>query len=251
MLSKNQIKLIYSLKYRKFRDELGFFVAEGDKLVKDLAVRFECEFLVANAEFISNSSVSAKNIVKSDERELKKISFQKTPQNVLAVFKIPKQKDIVPQNIENQLVLALDGIQNPGNLGTIVRIADWFGISQIVCSLDTADIYNSKVVQATMGAMANVNVYYLDLVHFIKEAREKNIAVYGTFLDGQNIYNQQLTTNGIVVMGNEGNGISPKVEQIIENKLFIPNFSTSKNKSESLNVSVAASVVLSEFRRRI
>jgi TrmH family RNA methyltransferase len=251
MLSINQTKLISSLKYKKFRDKLGLFVAEGEKLVRDMSMHFECEILVANSEFIGSLNISARNTIEASEIEIKKISSQQTPQNVLAVFKKSRQREILPRDIEDQLILALDGIQNPGNFGTIIRIADWFGVSQIVCSPETVDMYNSKVVQATMGALANVNVNYIDLEYFIKEAKKKNICLYGTFLDGQNIYNQQLTANGIVVMGNESIGISPKIEHMIENKLLIPNFSTYPNKSESLNVSVATSVVLSEFRRRI
>jgi len=144
--------------------------------------------------------------------------------------------------------LALDGIQDPGNLGTIIRIADWFGIPDIICSHDTVEVYNPKVVQATMGALSRVRVHSLDLSECMKQVEE--LPVYGTFLDGVNIYKQPLTSYGLIVMGNEGNGITPAVEQYISQRLFIPNFPQGKPTSESLNVAVATAIVCGEFRRR-
>ena len=152
-----------------------------------------------------------------------------------------------PATIQDQLVLALDGVQDPGNLGTIIRIADWFGISDIFCSADTADVWNPKVIQATMGSIARVRITYTDLVALIKEAQ---VPVYGTLLDGDNIYQQTLSQNGIIVMGNEGNGISPEIRQLITNKLLIPDFNTGDSHAESLNVAIATAITCSEFRRR-
>jgi TrmH family RNA methyltransferase len=152
-------------------------------------------------------------------------------------------------NIENELSLALDGIQDPGNMGTIVRLADWYGIHHIFCSRDTVDVYNPKVVQATMGALARVKIHYLDLVVFLTQ--NKYLPVYGTLLDGENVYEQEITAGGIIVMGNEGNGIRPEVEKLITKKLYIPNYPSGNPTSESLNVAIATAIICAEFRRRI
>jgi len=271
MLSKQKIKIVSSLKHKKFRDELGLFVAEGEKNVVDLLQKFSCEMLFATQSWLQNNhnlfdmSAEQREVqifeVKTSD-ELKPVSFLTTPQEVVAVFKIPantlsfrptgeiacKHEPISPFS-RNDLILALDCVQNTGNLGTIIRIADWFGISNVFCSLDTADVYNPKVVQATMGALANVNVHYVDLQQFIKQAKENKIPIFGTFLEGKNIYQQNLPKNGIIVLGNEGNGISAEIENLITEKLLIPNFSTKNQTSESLNVAVAAAIVCSEFRR--
>jgi len=273
MLSKQKIKIVSSLKHKKFRDEYGLFVAEGGKNVTDLLRKFSCKMLFATQDWLKNNRhlfpLSGKmseeqmglqifEVKNSDE--LKPVSFLTTPQEVVAVFQIPahtpppQRGDCSPPSgefhyIKNNLSLALDCVQNTGNLGTIIRIADWFGISNIFCSPDTADVYNPKVVQATMGALANVNVYYVDLQQFIKQAKENKIQIFGTFLEGKNIYQQNLPKNGIIVLGNEGNGISSEIERLITEKLFIPNFSTKNRTSESLNVAVAAAIVCSEFRR--
>ena len=181
------------------------------------------------------------------EDELHRISFLQHPQEVLAVFHIPtpsQPSSILP--LASNLTLALDGVQDPGNVGTIIRIADWFGITQIICSPDTADVYNPKVVQATMGSLAHVSITYCDLVPLLREA---NVPVYGTLLDGQDIYQQPLSAEGIIVMGNEGNGISPEVRQLVTNKLLIPNFNNNTETAESLNVAIATAITCSEFRR--
>jgi len=285
MLSKQKIKIISSLKHKKYRDELGLFVAEGGKNVIDLSRKFSCEMLFATQDWLKNnrhlfplsgemsegqSGLQTFEVKTADE--LKPVSFLTTPQEVVAVFKIPahtkspptpQRGDCSPPSGElegatfgrtkggyyKDLSLALDCVQNTGNLGTIIRIADWFGISNIFCSPDTADVYNPKVVQAAMGALANVNVHYVDLQQFIKRAKENEIPVFGTFLEGKNIYKQKLPKNGIIVLGNEGNGISTEIESLITEKLFIPNFSNNNQTSESLNVAVAAAIVCSEFRR--
>jgi TrmH family RNA methyltransferase len=251
MISKQKIKLVSSLKNKKFRDELGLFVAEGGKNVTDLAQKFRCQVLFATANWLSLNKIKAEEVflIKNSD-ELKSVSYLTMPQEVVAVFQKLENQNINIGEIKNELTLALDCVQNTGNLGTIIRIADWFGISKVFCSLDTADIFNMKVVQATMGALANVEVYYVDLHNFINSAKQNEIQIFGTFLNGKNIYQQNLPKNGIIVLGNEGNGISIKIENLIAEKLFIPNFSTQNQTSESLNVAVATAIVCSEFRRK-
>ena len=260
MLSKNQIKLIKSLETKKNRKREGLFVAEGPKVVGDLLragyqphsiyATPQCSLFLAtphsqgeNAQH-STSNVQCSTVT---DDELRRISFLQHPQEVLGVFYIPtppQPSDITPQT--SALSLALDGVQDPGNVGTIIRIADWFGITQIYCSLDTADVYNPKVVQATMGSLAHVNITYCDIVALLSKAK---VPIYGTLLDGQDIYQQPLSENGIIVMGNEGNGISPEVRQLVTNKLLIPNFNQNTETAESLNVAIATAITLSEFKR--
>ena len=240
MLSKNQIKLIKSLETKKNRKRERLFVAEGPKVVGDLL----------RAGYTSHSifsTVSRPDAELITDDELRRISFLQHPQEVLGVFHIPtssQTSDIIHQT--STLSLALDGVQDPGNVGTIIRIADWFGITQIYCSPDTADVYNPKVVQATMGSLAHVNITYCDLVPLLSKA---DVPIYGTLLDGQDIYQQPLSENGIIVMGNEGNGISTEVRQLVTNKLLIPNFNKNSETAESLNVAIATAITLSEFRR--
>ena len=176
--------------------------------------------------------------------ELRRISFLQHPQQVLAVFQLPQMPETTPQ--PHGLCLALDGVQDPGNLGTIIRIADWFGIDTIYCSTDTADAWNPKVVQATMGSIARVNIFYTELSDLLKATA---IPVYGTLLDGQDLYQQELSTDGIIVMGNEGNGISPAIRQLISHRLFIPSYRQGDT-AESLNVAIATAITCAEFRRR-
>lgn len=239
MLSKNQIKLIRSLELRKNRKAEGLFVAEGPKVVGDL---LRASFK-PYATYSTTERPDALLISKSD---LQRISFLQHPQEVLAVFHIPSPVSR-PQAEGNQLSLALDGIQDPGNMGTIIRIADWFGINTVYCSPDTVDIYNPKVVQATMGSIAHVNIIYTDLLTLLEHA---DCPVYGTLLDGEDIYRQELSANGIIVMGNEGNGISQPVRRFITHKLYIPNFHAAEETAESLNVAIATAITCSEFRRR-
>lgn len=246
-LSKNKLKYIRSLKEKKYRSEYGTFVAEGNKLVCDLLPHLKCQMLVATSSFLATADTSnIDEVIEVNEGQLAQASFLQNPQQALGVFFQPKTENT--ENIEDQLVLALDGIQDPGNMGTIVRLADWYGIKNIYCSDDTVDIYNPKVVQATMGALARVNIHYSDLIDFLN--KNKNIPVYGTFLDGKNMYEQELTRHGIVVMGNEGNGIRPETERLITEKLYIPNYPMGRQTSESLNVAVATAVICAEFRRR-
>ena len=197
-----------------------------------------------------NHSATANEIIEVTQEELSRASLQKTPQEVLAVFVQPSY-DLNPEVIKSSLCLALDDVQDPGNLGTIVRIADWFGIEHIFCSNGTADIYNPKTVQATMGAIARVKLHYCNLSDFIGKASEKNIPIFGTFLNGENIYTQPLPKNGIIIMGNEGNGISEQIAQKVSHRLLIPNYPQGCETSESLNVAVATAIVCAEFRRRV
>ncbi len=247
-LSKSKLKYIRSLKEKKYRTEFGTFVAEGNKLVTDLLPFIKCQLLIGTHTFLEGLDVSdVEDIIEITESQLAQASFLQNPQQVLAVFYQPKQPENV--NVDNQLTIALDGIQDPGNLGTIIRLADWYGIHNIFCSQDTADVYNPKVVQATMGALARVSVHYTDLSVFL--IRNKHLPIYGTLLDGKNMYEQTISENGIIVMGNEGNGIRPEIEKLITQRLYIPNYPLGSSTSESLNVAIATAIICAEFRRRI
>ena len=248
-LSKNRIKYIHSLELKKIRKQEKVFLAEGHKLVEELLDRFKCRFLVATSEWLTqnNPSVYVEEIYEVSEEELAKASLQKSPQQVLAVFEKPN--DYYDKELfNNSLCLALDDVQDPGNLGTILRIADWFGIEHIFCSPNTVDVYSPKAIQATMGAIARVQVHYTPLMELITSLN--NIPIYGTFLDGENIYSQSLSNNGIIIMGNEGNGISREIEKLVDRKLFIPNYPKERSTSESLNVAIATAITCAEFRRK-
>lgn len=249
MLSKNKIKFIRSLEQKKFRKESGCFIAEGNKLVADLSGHFHCKILLATVHWLeSNSNIEAEEIIEVTKEELSRTSLLKTPQDVLAVFEIPTYSTD-KEKPEKELCLALDDVQDPGNLGTIIRIADWFGITDIFCSKGTVDAFNPKTVQATMGALARVRLHYCDLKGLITGLKET--PVFGTFLDGDDIYNKELSKNGLIIMGNEGNGISNEISELINNRILIPNFPKGTETSESLNVAVATAIVCSEFRRRM
>ena len=248
-LSKNKIKYIRSLELKKFRKEEKVFLAEGPKLVGDLLGHFACQLLVALPSWLAaHPEAHAEETIEATEEELTRASLLKHPQEVLAVFRIPEyptDTDLPAQT----LCLALDDVQDPGNLGTIIRLADWFGIEHIFCSAGTADVYNPKTVQATMGALARVKVHYCSLPQLIESLAD--IPVYGTFLNGNIIYAESLSAHGLIVMGNEGKGVSPEVERLINKKLYIPNYPQERETSESLNVAIATAVVCSEFRRRL
>ncbi|WP_413999462.1 TrmH family RNA methyltransferase [Flavobacterium sp. W1B] len=240
MVSKNQIKLITSLQQKKYRVANQLFFAEGVKVIQELVQsNFELEHLYTVQDDFKDVLALKRTLI--SEADLKKISALATPNTCLAVFKIPLEKKI----IESGLIVALDSIRDPGNLGTILRLCDWFGIKQLLCSKETVDIYNPKVVQATMGSIARVNVNYIDLKAFVSQSK---LAVFGTFMDGENIYKTTLPQEGIVIMGNEANGISEALEKNIKNRLSIPRFGDIQ-KTESLNVATAAAIILSEFRR--
>ena len=247
MVSKNQIKLVKSLELKKNRKREGLFVAEGPKVVGDLLRAGFCPhtiFSTEDKEYVNNIPNVTQLVT---DEELRKISFLQHPQQVLGIFRIPDEKTSEGTPFTNGLALALDGVQDPGNVGTIIRIADWFGIDTIYCSPDTADAYSPKVVQATMGSLAHVHIVYCDLVDLLSKA---GCPVYGTLLDGEDIYNQNLTQNGIIVMGNEGNGISEAVRPLVTNRLLIPNFHENTETAESLNVAIATAITCSEFKRR-
>ena len=232
MISKNKIKYLKSLELKKFRDQHGVFVAEGPKVVNDLKSHFQLVELL-------------------EGEDADRVSFLDTPQHVFAVFRQAAETAIPSPH--DHLMLALDDVQNPGNLGTIIRLADWFGITHILCSQGCADIYNPKVVQATMGALARVQVHEVDLPQTIIDLQSKSdgtFPIYGTFLDGENIYRSSLQPHGLIVMGNEGHGISPHVASLVTHKLLIPNYPQGRETSESLNVAIATAIVCSEFRRR-
>ena len=257
-ISKNQIKFIRQLEQKKFRRREGLFVAEGTKVVDDLLAHYQPHTLFATQDWLAkNQTPMAQEVT---DEELQRISFLQHPQQVLALFPIPSPVlNNVPEPVEgslnskfsilnSHLSLALDGIQDPGNLGTIIRIADWFGIEQIYCSEDTVDAWNPKVVQATMGSIARVNIIYINLKDFI-ESLPADYPIYGTLLDGDNIYTQPLTPHGLIVMGNEGNGISPEIRAKVNRRLLIPSY-RQDDTAESLNVAIATAITCSEFRRR-
>lgn len=241
---------------KKYRKAEGVFVAEGHKLVGDLLDVFECTYLAATSEWLSANAAwvdrqrrSGVEVDEVTDEELKRASFQETPQQVLAVFKQLTYEVDVNEVARKQLCLVLDDVQNPGNLGTIVRLADWFGIEHIFCSKGCADIYNPKTVQATMGGIARVQVHEADLPELLSRL-DKDIPVYGTFLDGENMYGKELENRGLIVMGNEGKGVSKEVAAFVTERLYIPNYPEGRETSESLNVAIATAIVCAEFRRR-
>ncbi len=247
-LSKNKIKFIKSLAIKKYRDEANCFLAEGNKLVADILPYFACELLlVQNSWLATQGDIKAKELLVVSDEDLKKASLLKNPQQVLGIFKKPEYQ-LNKNELKDKLSLVLDDIQDPGNLGTIIRLADWFGIEHVICSPETVDVYNPKTIQATMGAMARIKVHYTNLLPFIKDM--EGVPVYGTLLNGENIYNQELSNHGLIVMGNEGNGISKEIEELISDKLYIPNYPQERKTSESLNGAIATAIICAEFRRR-
>ena len=246
MISKNKIKFIHSLEQKKLRKKEGLFIAEGPKIIGELLQTMHCTWLAHTPEFTVPNSL-AYPIDEVDEcsyEELKKASFLTTPQEVIGTFALPDGKeDSTP--ISKELCLALDGIQDPGNLGTIIRLADWFGIKNIYCSLQTADAYSPKTVQATMGAISRVKLYYTDLASLIDKLPSET-PIYGTLLDGDNIYNQKLENKGLLVMGNEGNGVKEEIADMCDEAIYIP----MNKECESLNVGIATSIILYEFSKK-
>ena len=238
MLSKSQIKLITRLKQKKYRQQDGLFVVEGVKAITELLQsNLKLNKLYTTVSF----NIDAKDEVFISETDLKRISFLTTPNKALAIFEIPQAKPIG----NSGLIIALDAIRDPGNLGTIIRLCDWFGVQELICSKETVDCYNPKVIQATMGSITRVNINYIDLALFLKSSK---LNVFGAFMEGSNVYNIELPKNGILVMGNEANGVSKEVEEIISQKISIPRFGNLQS-TESLNVATATAILLSEFRR--
>ena len=245
MISKNQIKFIKQLELKKYRQREGLFVAEGPKVVGDLMTRYRPTAVYATDDYTPPCAAEVQRI--SDD-ELRKVSFLQHPQQVVALFPLPSHQMLPPSASTTELALALDGVQDPGNLGTIIRIADWFGINRIVCSEETADAWNPKVVQATMGSIARVDISYTDLPAWIDQLPE-GTPVYGTLLDGNDIYAQELSEGGVIIMGNEGKGLTEKVRRRVTRRLLIPSY-RKDDTAESLNVAIATAIVCSEFRRR-
>jgi TrmH family RNA methyltransferase len=253
MLSIKKIKLIKSLESKKGRKEHGLFLVEGDKMVSEMiSSRFPITYIAATEDWYAKtrqlSFVTEKDVV--SQKEIDKISFLKTPQNVLCIAKVPDNKLNLPE-LKNNLVLLLDTIQDPGNLGTIIRISDWFGIEHVICSIDCADAFSPKVVQATMGSICRVKVYYGDFKEILKQIKQLDLPIYGTTLEGENIYHASLTPYGFIMMGNESKGINASWINMLDKQLFIPFYPTIKKRSESLNVASAAAILCAEFRRRL
>jgi TrmH family RNA methyltransferase len=240
MLSKNEIKLIKSLKYKKQRYLNKMFVVEGKKSIYEF---INSKFVLHKLFSVDISEFSVNNVVRLSKSELEKISFLSNPNDHLAIFKIPNEK---PVN-KNNLLVGLESINDPGNLGTIIRTCEWFGVEDIVCSLDSVDCYNPKVVQSAMGSLSRVNITYLDLENFLNS---ESLNRFGTFINGESVYENKISTdNGIVVFGNEANGISSNLRSLIDVELTIPRFNN-KSYPESLNLSNSLGIILSEFSRK-
>jgi len=240
MLSKNQVKFIRSLKKKKFRQANQLFLAEGIKVVEELIQSsFKLHKLYCTTSYLNPLNIADLQII--TEKELASISEFSNPNQVMGIFQIPEEKDLA----RTGLTVVLDGINDPGNLGTIIRLCDWFGITQLICSENTVDCFNPKVVQASMGSLTRVAVNYVDLVDYLTpESR----TIYGTFLSGENIYKTEPDSNSVLILGNEANGISESIEKVIQKKITIPQFGN-QQQTESLNVAMATAIFLSEFRR--
>ena len=242
MITKAEIQSIKALADKRGRTELGAFIAEGEKLVAELlSSHLVVRKVYATKELFAGAEVIA-------ERDMERISQLKSSNSTLAVVEIPHY-DLQQAEPKQNLVLALDRVQNPGNLGTIIRLADWFGITDIVCSADSADCFNPKVIQATMGAIIRVRVHYTSLPQWLEQQKDSGVNIYGTFLDGENIYKTEKSRCGVIVMGNEGQGISPECEKSVTHRLYIPPYPAECAGSESLNVAIATAITCSEFRR--
>jgi TrmH family RNA methyltransferase len=239
-ISKSQSKIITSLSQKKYRQKHKLFIAEGVKVVNELLnSSLEIDTIFAVDDF--QTDISLDMITRISEKNLQKISNLKTPNKVLGLFKIPDEKPLQ----KNGLILALDDVNDPGNLGTIIRLCDWFGISQLLCSKETVDCYNQKVVQATMGSLTRVSVSYIDLEAYLTAS---TLPTFIADMDGENVYKSQLPNEGVLIMGNEANGVSDKIKVLIKNKISIPRFGEMQE-TESLNVATAAAILLSEFKR--
>lgn len=253
-ISKSKISLYSSLSQVKMRRRHGLFIAEGLKSVADSLQQFELEALILSKDvdkssltFDIESELIKGKVLEADSSTIKKISSLSTPSDVMAVFHIPNDRN---QNLRvdpDSLYLVLDGVRDPGNMGTIIRTAHWFGVRKIFASMDCVDVYNPKTVQSTMGSLGKVEIVYCDIEALIDS--NPGMPVYGTLLDGKNIYKSELGTSGFIVMGNEGKGLSDKVKSKVTHKLLIPPYDES-NHSESLNVAIATAVVLALFRIR-
>ena len=246
-INNSIIKLVSSLQMKKFRDRERLFVAEGWKCVRDTWNAFNCRYLIATRTWYERYGTAAHydKLVMAGKGQMAKMSQFSTPSDVIAVYEIP-ETNVDSEVVENSINIVLDNVQDPGNLGTIVRLADWFDVPNVFCSTGTVDIYNHKVVQATMGAIANVKVIYCDIEKLFDDYPEMDIC--GTFLDGENIFRSELPDKGFIVFGNEGQGISTKIAERVSRRLLIP--ATSKHHaSDSLNVGLAAAITVAQFRK--
>lgn len=252
MISKQVTKIIQNLEKKKFREKYNLFKVEGEKLVRELlASDLKINTMIAFPDWIeaNKEGLRNQNVIEADEKEMRSVSnFQSLP-DVIALAEVPEYT-FDDQMIGNSLSLLLNGIQDPGNLGTILRVSDWFGIKNVFCDEDCAGAYNSKCVQASMGAIFRVKTFYTALVPLLKKHQTETFHCYGTFLDGENIYQTNLNHKGFIVMGNEGKGISPEIEQLVDHRLTIPSFANNPHSTESLNVGVATGIIFSEFLRR-
>lgn len=249
-LSKGKMQLAASLESAKFRRRHGLFVAQGSKSVADTLDCFRLEWLAASPEWLDSSLPSAlkgaENVFSASSEQLRRISSLQSAPQVIAVYELPKQNFSPASPLPDDLYLLLDGVQDPGNLGTIVRTADWFGIKTIFASPDSVDIFNPKALMATMGSIARVRIIYTDLKELV--CANRRLPLFGTLLDGKNIYSQNLPDKGLIAFGNEGNGLSEEIRSLVTNPLFIPPFSATSH-PESLNVGIASAIVMAEFRR--
>ena len=239
MVAKGELKLIRSLQQKKYRNQHQLFFVEGKKTVEEL---LNSDFKPHSVFYTDQNTFdfSTSFLHKITASELQHISTLKNPNGVLGVFHIPKPKEI---NFKDWMVV-LDDVRDPGNLGTIIRLCDWFGIQNLVCSQNTVDCYNPKVLQATMGSISRINITYIDLVNFLKET---NIPIYGAFMDGKSVYESKISATGIIILGNEANGISPQIEALVSQKISIPQYGNQT--TESLNVATASAILLNEIRR--
>jgi TrmH family RNA methyltransferase len=244
-------KTVRGLNEAKNRRQTGLFVAEGTKCVLDTLAAFDCNMLIASRQWADDhaDACRGREVIIATRADFERMSNLTTPPQVIAVYAMP-QHQLDCSALTGQLVLALDRIQDPGNLGTIVRLADWMGIHTILASTDTVDVYNPKVVQATMGSISRVRVHYIDLPETLAQLRSAGMQVYGTFLDGTSLYQTALTPTGVIVMGNEGRGISDEVAATVSRRLLIPTYPADAVSAESLNVATAAAITIAEFRRQ-
>ena len=252
MITKNDIKFVKSLQQKKYRNESNCFVVEGVKMIEELIRSdFKVKSIYATKDFSITSSSFTHTVTEITDKQLKSMSSFNTPNQVIAVA-YQKEESIILENLSDKLYIMLDRIQDPGNLGTIIRIADWFGIENIICSDNSVELYNPKVIQASMGSIFRINVIYTKLsVLLDKIKKSTKLKIYGTLLDGDNIYNESLSKEGILIFGNESDGISKELISFIDKKITIPNFSSGNFQAESLNIASSVSIVCSEFKRLI
>ncbi|MBR4028756.1 MAG: RNA methyltransferase [Alistipes sp.] len=244
-MTKAEIQFVRSLSDKRVRDEERLFIAEGAKLIEEIQ---NSDFRI-RAIYTTRKDVAGRGVEYVERKDMERISQLKTPADCVAIVEQPRHR-LQLSSIAGNLVLALDGVQNPGNLGTILRLADWFGVRDVICSKECADCFNPKVVQATMGAILRVRVHYVDnLAQVLNEAKNLGMPIYGTLLDGENIYSKRLQNRGVIVMGNEGRGLSDECQEALTDRLFIPPYPANCPTSESLNVAMATGIIIAEFRR--